>query len=160
MPRVTPKQQPAPQAELVPTEDYVIAVHPFRLGDLDVHEGDRVPLAFSALRRVVLQHPDWFRVQLPPQPLDMEWFQELHERLEARYAADRGEQMRRAALAEAAARREISDREKRQKELEKRFERQEQERAEQLRERQEQRRRQVLEAQEAARLRIGFHGGS
>jgi hypothetical protein len=130
-------------------------------GGTEWRSGDRASLGYRNVRRAAREHPERFRMEFETLPVDLEWLAELDARYDADYQqAKRGRE-------EAEARRQRAIREefeaqghgpsRNQRELERRFKRQEAERAEHEKAVREDRERQRLEAELALDLRPGFH---
>jgi hypothetical protein len=122
--------------------------------------GDRASLARSAVRQAAAERPELFRIEWETSPLDpeAEWFRELVERYEARYAEAKRQRDGAEEQQQKALREELKQQEKGQPDLERRYREQERER-----EKQEQRQREAFERERIEReLEVnlgppGFH---
>jgi hypothetical protein len=121
--------------------------------------GDRAPLASRAVREAATQNPAWFVAEFSTEPFDpsADWFRELDESHERRYAElkrhrDGAEERRQRALRE-----ELRAQDTAQPELERRFKKQEAERAERAEKAREERERQQIEHEIAFYGGLGFH---
>lgn len=130
-------------------------------GGVEYRPGDRALLRNRNVRIAAKERPELFVMEYETAPVDQDWLQEVDRRYEAEYQqAKRGREeaearRQRALRAELEAQSTSSSS---QKDLERRFERQEKERAEQKKAAQEEQERQRLEAELATGdLRHGFH---
>jgi hypothetical protein len=168
MPRLVPKRETVATQVAAETsapqriETTLLVVEPFKdRGGGEYRAGDRALLRHRNVRIAAQERPELFVMEYETAPVDQPWLRDLDGRYEAEYQqAKRGREE-----AEARRQRELcaeleaqSTTSSSQKELERRFERQEKDRAEEKEAVQEERERQRLEAELAAGdLRHGFH---
>lgn len=128
---------------------------------MEWRSGDRAPLHNREFRRLVRAHPEWFRMEHETAGVDLEWLDELDSRHEANYQAAKRVRDQEEARGKRALREELEAQghpSSSQKQLERRYEKQERERVEQEKAAREEVARQRLEATLAvADMREGFH---
>ena len=124
----------------------------------EYRRGDRVQLRHRSVRETALTHPDWFAVEYPPEPVDVDWLREVDERFEAEFDVAMQARSKQKEQKERALRHELEHQDEPQPDLERRFKKQEKEDQRWRKERREQREREQVEAQpsDAARTESGF----
>jgi hypothetical protein len=143
-------------------ETTLLVVEAFKdRGGVEYRAGDRALLRHRNVRIAAKERPELFVMEYETAPVDQGWLRDLDAKYEQEYeqakrARDEAEARRQRDLRAELEAQSTSSRS--QKDLERRFERQEKERAEQKKAVQEERDRQRLEAELATGdLRHGFH---
>jgi hypothetical protein len=90
--------------------------------------GDRLPVRHRWVRRVVAEHPDWFRVEFAPEDVDLHWLASLEDDAGERYQAVLRAREEGKARHERAQRDELAEQSRSQPDLERRYAKQEAER--------------------------------
>lgn len=115
---------------------------------VEYRPGDRVQVRYRGVRKVALEHPDWFAVEFETAPVDTASLRDLEVRFEGEYQNVKRERAKQKELKERALREELKHQdEQRQPELERRFKKQEAERERREKARREQAERNKIEAE-------------
>jgi hypothetical protein len=156
MPRLVPKREQAHDGlgavDVTPArvETSLLVVQGFRDGSgFQWRAGDRAPLARRDVREAAAANPQWFVVEFSTEPFDpaADWFRQIGETYEARYAEAKRERDGAAERRQQELREELKQQEKGQPNLERRYQKQEKERAEWRERVREQRERETIERQ-------------
>ena len=123
----------------------LLVVEPFTSGGMEYLRGDHIPVRHRAIRRIAREHPEFFRVEFAPEPVDLAWLDSLEDEAEERYQevlrAREAEQARR----ENALQAELVEQTRPQPELERAYAKQQAEQRKQEERKGEERTRDDLE---------------
>jgi hypothetical protein len=145
-------------------ETSLLVVAPFKdASGVEWREGDRVPVHRRSVRLAALEHPELFVMEYATEPVDMAWLRRLDAERDAEFEQLKAAKGSAEARRQQALRKELEEQERgpslSQKDLERRFKKQEAERAEHEKKIREAREREKLEAEFAldSSLTSGFH---
>jgi hypothetical protein len=135
--------------------DTLLVVERFKHGGEEYERGDRLPVRHRWVRRVVAEHPDWFRAEYAPEDVDLHWLASLEDDAEERYKAVLRAREEGKARHERAQRAELEEQNASQPDLERRYRKQEADREREREKAREEREREKVE--QAVELLGGYH---